>query len=129
MEGAKLTGCVKWFNNSLNYGFVTVLTEGEFHNMDVFVHQSNIHTNHECFRTLYTGECVQFTLTKSDNDKHPYHAVNVSGYNGTLLHCENPNYRRNTHPNSRGNYSGNSRNNQSRDNQSRGNRNSDNKSQ
>jgi cold shock CspA family protein len=88
-----LTGCVKWFNNSLNYGFITVLTEGEYLNLDVFSHQTNIKTKHNCFRTLYTGECVQFELAKSDNTKHPYHAVNISGFNGGMLHCENPNYR------------------------------------
>ena len=90
---SSLTGCVKWFDNGLNYGFITVLSEGVHNNTDVFVHQSNIQTKQDCFRTLYTGECVQFTLAKSDNEKHPYHAVNVVGYNGTLLHCENPNYR------------------------------------
>lgn len=89
----QLTGCVKWFDNGLNYGFITVLSEGEHHNTDIFVHQSNIQTKRDCFRTLYTGECVQFTLAKSDNEKHPYHAVGVVGYNGTMLHCENPNYR------------------------------------
>ena len=88
-----LTGCVKWFNNNLNYGFITVLTEGEHHNLDIFSHQSNIKTKRECFRTLYTGECVQFELAKSDNDKHPVHAINISGFNGCLLHCENPSYR------------------------------------
>jgi len=88
-----LTGCVKWFDNGLNYGFITVLSDGEHKNKDIFIHQSNIRTSRDCFRTLYTGECVQFELTTSDNEKHPYHAVNVSGYNGTLLHCENPNYR------------------------------------
>lgn len=88
-----LTGCVKWFDNGLNYGFITVLSEGEHHNTDVFVHQSNIQTKRDCFRTLYTGECVQFALAKSDNEKHPFHAVNVNGFNGVMLHCENPNYR------------------------------------
>lgn len=95
-----LTGCVKWFDTGLNYGFITVLTEGEHYKTDVFVHQSNIQTKRECFRTLYTGECVQFELAKSDNEKHPYHAVNVSGFNSVMLHCENPNYR------PRGNFSG-----------------------
>jgi len=85
-----LTGCVKWFNNGLNYGFITVLTEGEYRNTDIFVHQSNIRTSRDCFRTLYTGECVQFELTKSDNEKHPVHAVNVLGFNGALLRCEAP---------------------------------------
>jgi cold shock CspA family protein len=93
VSAATLTGCVKWFDNGLNYGFITVLTEGEHHNADIFVHQSNIKTTRDCYRTLYTGECVQFEMAKSDNVKHPFHAVNVSGYNGTLLHCENPNYR------------------------------------
>ena len=88
-----LIGCVKWFNNSLSYGFVTVLTEGVNHNTDVFVHQSNIKTKTECFRTLYAGECIQFALAKSDNEKHPFHAINVVGFNGAVLNCENPNYR------------------------------------
>ena len=83
-----LTGCVKWFNNSLSYGFITVITEGKYNNNDIFVHQSNLQTKKECFRTLFTGECVQFVLTNSTNDKHPLHAVNVSGYNGLPLHCE-----------------------------------------
>lgn len=102
-----LTGCVKWFNNSLNYGFITVLSEGEHHNADIFVHQSNIKTKRDCFRTLYTGECVQFELTKSDNEKHPVHAVNVTGFNGGSLHCENPSYR--GRPGSRGGFRGASR--------------------
>ena len=85
-----LTGCVKWFNNGLNYGFITVLSDGEYRNTDVFVHQSNIRTARDCFRTLYTGECVQFELAKSDNEKHPFHAINVQGFNGVKLRCEAP---------------------------------------
>lgn len=84
------TGCVKWFNNGLNYGFITVLSDGEYRNTDVFVHQSNIRTGRDCFRTLYTGECVQFELSKSDNEKHPFHAINVQGFNGVKLRCEAP---------------------------------------
>ena len=95
-QNKMLTGCVKWFNNNLNYGFITVLTEGEHHNMDIFSHQTNIKTKRECFRTLYTGECVQFELAKSNNEKHPVHAINISGFNGCLLHCENPSYRINS---------------------------------
>jgi len=102
-----LTGCVKWFDNGLNYGFITVLSEGEHNKTDVFVHQSNIQTKRECFRTLYTGECVQFDFAKSENAKHPYHAVNVSGYNGTMLHCENPNYRPHNNDNGNGRGRGN----------------------
>ena len=80
-QNKMLTGCVKWFNNNLNYGFITVLTEGAHHNMDIFSHQTNIKTKRDCFRTLYTGECVQFELAKSNNEKHPVHAINISGFN------------------------------------------------
>ena len=89
----QLTGCVKWFNNKLNYGFVTVLSEGEHHNVDIFVHQSNIKTKRDCFRTLSTGECVQFDIAKTDKGAHPIHAVNVTGFNGNTLHCENSVHR------------------------------------
>ena len=88
-----LTGCVKWFNSSLNYGFITVLSEGENKNVDIFCHQSNLKTKIDCYRTLTVGECVQFELTKSDNSKHPYHATNITGFNGGMLHCENPTNR------------------------------------
>ena len=101
-----LTGCVKWFNNNYNYGFITVLTEGEHKGLDIFSHQSNIKTKHDCFRTLYTGECVQFELAKSDNDKHPFHAINISGFNGCLLHCENPSYRNNNRDSNHSNEGG-----------------------
>jgi cold shock CspA family protein len=89
----QLTGCVKWFDNGMNYGFITVVTEGEYKGKDIFVHQSNIKTQRDCFRTLYTGECVVFDLAKSKNASHEYHAEGVSGFNGALLHCENPAFR------------------------------------
>lgn len=88
-----LTGCVKWFDNSLNYGFITVLTEGEHKGVDIFVHQSNIKTKRDCYRTLYTGECVTFDLVKSKSEAHPWNAENVTGFNGVVLHCENPAFR------------------------------------
>jgi cold shock CspA family protein len=88
MASEVLTGCVKWFNHNLNYGFVTVLTEGKNHNVDIFVHQSNIKTKNDCYRTLSPGECVQFEIAKSDNTVHPIHAINVTGFNGGMLNCE-----------------------------------------
>jgi cold shock CspA family protein len=100
------TGCVKWFNNNLNYGFITVLTDGENQNKDIFVHQSNIKTKRDCYRTLYSGECVQFDLTQSQNPAHPVHAINVTGFNGVMLHCENPAYRPKRFNNRNGNNGG-----------------------
>ena len=35
-------GQVKWFDNKLGYGFVTVLTN-DHKGTDIFVHQTNVH--------------------------------------------------------------------------------------
>ena len=88
MSTELLTGCVKWFNHNLNYGFITVMTEGQYNKNDIFVHQSNIKTKNDCYRTLLPGECVQFEISKSENSSHPFHAVNVTGFNNGLLNCE-----------------------------------------
>lgn len=50
----KLTGTVKWFNESKGYGFIT--REG---GSDLFVHFSNIQGSG--FRTLQEGQKVSFT--------------------------------------------------------------------
>jgi len=84
---ASLNGQVKWFNNHLNYGFITSISEGEYKGMDIFVHQTNIRASG--FRTLQNGEYVEFNLIKNaDGEKHPYYASSVSGINGGKLMCE-----------------------------------------
>ncbi|MGQ9424666.1 cold-shock protein [Gilvimarinus sp. F26214L] len=50
----KITGTVKWFNESKGYGFIT--REG---GPDLFVHFSNIVG--DGFRTLQEGQAVRFT--------------------------------------------------------------------
>ena len=52
MSSKMLSGCVKWFNSKHKYGFITVLSDGEFKNVDLFVHQSNIITKEPCYRFL-----------------------------------------------------------------------------
>ncbi len=84
----RFNGSVKWFNNNLNYGFVTVITEGEHLNRDVFVHQSNIRSNG--YRTLQTGEYVSFVLSPNDDEAHPLHATDVTGISGGKLLCDYP---------------------------------------
>lgn len=101
---ASLDGQVKWFNNHLNYGFITVVSEGEFKNTDVFVHQSNI--NASGFRTLRIGEYVSFEMIRNEEGaQHPYHASNVSGVHGGKLMCEIPRPAFNTNR-TQGNYEG-----------------------
>jgi CspA family cold shock protein len=54
-ETARVTGTVKWFNNSKGYGFIS--REG---GDDVFVHYSAIEG--EGFRTLTEGQQVEFEV-------------------------------------------------------------------
>lgn len=81
-----LNGQVKWFNNRRTYGWITVVSDGDYNGKDIFVHQSNIQSSG--YRTLTTGEYVSFELSPSTGEKHPYHAINVTGINGGLLLCD-----------------------------------------
>ena len=56
----RISGTVKWFNNSKGYGFIT--PEGE--ESDVFVHYSAIQS--EGFKTLEEGQRVEFVITQGD---------------------------------------------------------------
>lgn len=83
-----IVGQVKWFSNQLNYGFITVLSEGEHNGVDVFVHQTNICPQVSNYRTLSAGEYVSFNLTHNEGEKHPYQGTNVTGYGGGKLMCD-----------------------------------------
>ena len=88
-EGSSpIVGQVKWFSNQLNYGFITVLSDGEHNGIDVFVHQTNISPQVSNYRTLSTGEYVSFILTHNEGDKHPYQGTNITGYGGGKLMCD-----------------------------------------
>lgn len=53
----RVTGTVKWFNNSKGYGFIS--QEG---GPDVFVHHSAIQA--EGYRSLEEGQKVEFSIEK-----------------------------------------------------------------
>ena len=57
-----LTGQVKWFNDSLGYGFITVHGDEP---QDVFVHQTNIHPLKSTYRTLIKDEYVSLDLSNT----------------------------------------------------------------
>ena len=85
---ARLTGCVKWFNNKSGFGFITLL-DGEGAGKDIFVHYSAIKVANDQFRYLVQGEYVEFELTKSaEGSKHEYQADKISGIKGGQLMCE-----------------------------------------
>jgi CspA family cold shock protein len=55
---ARITGTVKWFNNSKGYGFIS-----QHAGADVFVHYSAI--REKGYRTLREGESVEFDVKMS----------------------------------------------------------------
>lgn len=64
----RLTGKVKWFNDSKGYGFIE-RTDGD----DVFVHYSAIQGSG--FRTLAEGQAVEFEVVDGPKGKQ---AANVT---------------------------------------------------
>jgi cold shock CspA family protein len=90
-ETKSLLGCVKWFNNKVGYGFIT-LSDGSSE-QDIFVHHTALNTTDEQYKYLVQGEYVCFELVKSTDpdSKHDFFAGNVSGVNGGKLMCETRN--------------------------------------
>ena len=86
-------GRVKWFNNKRGYGFISIVSlDGSSESQeDVFVHQTNIHTNSDVYRTLSAGEYVSFAL--SPDEKGNDQAVSVTGVAGGPLLCETSSQR------------------------------------
>jgi cold shock CspA family protein len=94
----RVLGQVKWFNGSRGFGFVTA-TEGDHEGEDIFVYQNNLIThNDNIYRTLTTGEYVEFVVSPlENNDQHKFHATSVTGPGTHRLMCEtNPQRRRRT---------------------------------
>ena len=85
-----VVGCVRRFNKKLGYGFITVISDGDYKGQDFFVHQSGIKNgNASRFRMLYIGECVEFDIAPSGKPEYPNQAINVSGFGGHGLMCDN----------------------------------------
>jgi cold shock CspA family protein len=94
LDGKRLTGSVKWFNNKSGFGFITVCGEGEYSGKDIFAHYSSIRksdtpqSNTNYYRYLVQGEYVDFTLVKPDSGKHDCQAIDITGVLGGNTMCE-----------------------------------------
>ena len=87
------TGCVKWFNNTSGFGFITTV-DGEKKGDDVFVHHSGLTVGTEQYKYLVSGEYVTFNLSESENTEHPFQADDVRGICNGKLMCETRNEMR-----------------------------------
>lgn len=83
---SKHIGQVKWFNNKIGYGFITVINEAD--KKDVFVHHMNICPVESNYRTLRVGEYVEFELDSNCEGSHSEQAVKVTGICGLELQCD-----------------------------------------
>lgn len=91
---SRFTGIVKWFNNKTGYGFVTVLMGNEHAGKDIFAHYKSIRSsenedsNNTNYKYLVQGEYVQFDVVRPANEKHEFHAVDITGIEGGVTMCE-----------------------------------------
>lgn len=78
------TGQVKWFNDSLGYGFVTMCS-GPDKGKDVFAHHSGIRPASSNYKTLKKGEYVNFNLIGGQTGPQ---AIDITGICGGALMCD-----------------------------------------
>jgi cold shock CspA family protein len=92
IDSTSYVGQVKWFNNRLGYGFITIISECPRRNEDIFVHQQHITPQTSEYRSLQQGEYVSFLLGKADTEgessKHSIQAITVTGVFGGTLMCD-----------------------------------------
>lgn len=87
-ETQRLTGMVKWFNNKAGFGFITVCKGFDNEGTDIFAHYTTIRVTNSQYKYLVQGEYVDFVLTRSENDKHEFHATDITGVRDGPILCE-----------------------------------------
>lgn len=68
------TGTVKWFNNAKGYGFILPENSDE----DIFAHFSAIKM--DGYRTLKSGQAVEFELEDGEKGKHAINIVTIDNH-------------------------------------------------
>ena len=64
----RLKGYIKWFNNKKGFGFLTINSQGEYFDRDIFIHFSAIRSNVVPYTYLVQGEYVEFNSTYVTNN-------------------------------------------------------------
>ena len=88
MISQRLTGYIKWFNNKKGFGFITVTSQGEYLDKDIFIHFTAIRSNVVPYTYLVQGEYVECNLSNVTNTNHSVQASDVSGINGGHIMCQ-----------------------------------------
>lgn len=80
------TGVCKWFNNKLGFGFISVVSDDQYKNRDIFCHHSGVRPINSKFRTLVKGEYINFDIEQGNQGPQ---AINITGILGGALLCDN----------------------------------------
>jgi CspA family cold shock protein len=77
LDGDRITGTVKWFNEEKGFGFITPdgLTPGKGN--DVFVHFSAIQSEKRGKKNLADGQRVEFEVEEDAKGKHAENVVEI----------------------------------------------------
>ena len=83
-------GQVLWFDQKKGFGFVKVNhPDSDFHDKDIFVHFSCIHTESTNYKRLFPGEYVSMDIKHQPDVKgKEYLCMNLTGVNGGPLNCD-----------------------------------------
>jgi len=84
----RFIGKVKWFNNKSGFGFITVVSAGDFVEKDIFAHYSAIQLADNQYKYLVQGEYVEFEITSTTSGEHEHQATNITGMLGGDIMCE-----------------------------------------
>lgn len=92
VKAVRVLGQTKWFNDRKGYGFITPLSAysddgiATTREHDVFVHLDQISPRISTYKTLYTGEYVEYTPVAGEDGR--IRANNVTGVQGNGLMCD-----------------------------------------
>ena len=92
-------GRVNWFNKTKGYGFVTIMSDCEWTNKDIFLHFSNIISDN--YKVVYPGEYISLDIGLNTDGLNKSICTNVRGVMGGKLLVDNEDYNYRVYQNSK----------------------------